>query len=207
MSSEYFTEKVEPTCILTTQQALTLYRYFARNRTGDTAGFETKERTPMLNVGRFKTLGLAGGFKRNKMDAIVFQCSRDILLKGIQVYGTDQGPGQLAINVRLIQEAHRANLATKNIILETDGKRKVYTIVFDETRCITKEIKYSIEIIVNGPTTFYGVDEEASVECDAVQITFSKSDKGTNPTDVERGQVPGMVFEVTSDYWSVKFIF
>ncbi|KAH3752539.1 BTB/POZ domain-containing protein 2-like [Dreissena polymorpha] len=199
MSSEYFTETVEPTGLLTTKQSLTLYRYFARNRTGDTAGFETKERTPMLNVGRFKNIGSGWGYKRNKMDAIVFQCSRDILLKGIQVYGTDQGPGQLAINVRLIQESHRANLATKNVILETDGKRKVYNIFFDEARHITKEIKYSIELIVNGPTTFYGVDGKTRVECDAVQFTFSKSDKGTNPTDVERGQVPGMVFQVSSE--------
>ncbi|XP_052234942.1 BTB/POZ domain-containing protein 6-like isoform X2 [Dreissena polymorpha] len=201
MSSEYFSERVEPTGLLSEDQTMQLYRFFARKKTGDAGGFETKERMPMFVARRFKhvTSGWSYSGQREKVDAITFMCSRDIILKGVQLYGTDQGQGQLSVNIRLVQEPYRANMLNLHKVLETDGKEQVYSVLFEHPKTIKKDKQYSFEITIEGQNTFYGVEGQPVVESETVQFTFSDSAKSTNTTNTYRGQIPGIIFDMNKD--------
>ncbi|XP_052798072.1 BTB/POZ domain-containing protein 2-like [Mya arenaria] len=198
MSSEFFSDVVEPSGILTDHESLKLYRYFARNKQGDCGGFDRRERKYLFSVKRFGKIDSGFSYKRKNVDAISFECSEDISLKGIFIYGTDQGPGDLGLNVRLVQEPYGANLTNKQAPLECDGKQKEYSFMFDEPQTIKKGKKYTVAVTIEGPTTFFGNEGVEEVMTERVKFTFSRSAKSTNTTCPEWGQIPGLIFELPS---------
>ncbi|WAR13505.1 BTBD2-like protein [Mya arenaria] len=197
-SLEYFSEVIEPSGLLAESEALRLYRYFARNKTGDTGEFSQTPRKCMYEICRFKSTASGWGYKRDNVDGITFESSENIQLRGIQLYGTDQGPGELKVTIRLVQQPYRAVLTTKQAIVECNGKQKLYSIFFEQPKEIRKGKRYSFDVIIRGPTTFYGVEGQREVEGDNVKFCFSNSDKSSNNTVIERGQIPGLIFELPS---------
>lgn len=200
MSAEYFSEHVEPTGLLTENQALKLFRYFIK-KTKDPdhcEDFSTKKRRFLFTVQRFGNIASGWGYKRDKCDAISFTCSEDIIIKGLQVYGSNQGPGNMQVTVHLKQEPYKAIEAIKHVLIETDGKQKIYNIYFDNPVNIMKTKKYTFTLVVKGPTTYYGTDGEAQSFRENVEFTFEKTEVSTNNTSPERGQIPGIIYELPS---------
>lgn len=200
MSAEYFSDHVEPTGLLTEQQALKLFRYFVKKTKNpdDCADFNIKKRRCLFTVQRFKDVVSGWGYKRDKCDAISFTCSEDIIIKGVQVYGSNQGPGNMEVSVHLKQEPYKAIVAIKHALVETDGKQKIYNIYFDNPVDIKKSKKYTFTLVVKGPTTYYGTGGEAESLRENIKFTFEKTELSTNNTSPERGQIPGIIYELLS---------
>ncbi|XP_045172289.2 BTB/POZ domain-containing protein 6-like [Mercenaria mercenaria] len=196
MDKEYFTNVVISTGLLTEPQELKLCRYFLNPRPENAGDFNTKKRKFVYTVQRFMELGSGWGYKRDKCDAVSFTCSNDIMVKGFQIYGSNQGPGNLEISVHLKQEPYRANVAIKHAIVETDGKQKIYNVYFDNLVAIKKNKKYTFTLVMKGPTTYYGTSGQQILIRDNVQFKFEKSDLSTNNTTPDRGQIPGIVYEL-----------
>lgn len=195
MDKDYLLERVESSGLLNDSQLKTLYTYFLRKKQGNCEGFICKKRKSLYTVKRFAEITSGWGYKRDKCDAISFKCSEDLLIRGFQIYGSCQGPGNIEIATRLVQEPYKANVAVKHALVETDGKQKVYTIFFDNPAPIKKEKLYTFLLIVKGPTTYYGTKGGDEVLKGFVTFQFFKSDSSTNNTSPERGQLPGIVFE------------
>ncbi|XP_060602060.1 BTB/POZ domain-containing protein 6-like [Ruditapes philippinarum] len=195
MSQEYFLSKVTPHGLLTEQEELKLCKYFLKkvDYNGD---FNANKRKFIYTVQRFTDLGSGWGYKRDKCDAITFSCSHDIKLRAFLIYGSNQGPGNLEIRMHLKQEPYRANVTVKGAIVETDGKQKIYKVFFDDEVILKKDKKYIMSLVVKGPTTYYGTAGQGECVIDNVKFTFEKSDLSTNNTTTERGQLPGLAFEL-----------
>lgn len=199
MNSEYVMENVDESGLLSVVQLKTLFQYFLRKRSGECAGFNSKRRKAVYVVQRFGEVDSGWGYKRDKCDAISFRCSQDILIKGFKIYGTCQGPGDLEIHLRLLQEPYGANVAIKHAIVETDGKQKDYSVYFDNPATLRGDNRlYTVSLIVKGPTTYYGVKGKKTVLKEGVTFTFIQSLLSTNNTNPERGQIPGIIFEALS---------
>ena len=196
LPQDYFLNNVSPLGLLSEQEELKLIKYFLNRNAAYTGDFNANKRKFIYTLQRFNDLGSGWGYKREKCDAISFTCSEDIMVKGFQIYGTNQGPGSLEINVHLKQEPYRANVAIKRAIVETDGKQKIYKVFFDDIAILRKERKYTLTLVVKGPTTYYGTSGQETLLMDNVQFKFEKSELSTNNTTPERGQIPGLVYEL-----------
>lgn len=196
MSSDYVTENVDKSGLLNVSQLKTLFRYFLKNRSGECTGFICKKRKSVYVVQRFGEVVSGWGYKRDKCDAVSFRCSQDILIKGFKLYGSSQGAAELEINLRLLQEPYRANVAIKRAIVETDGKQKAYSVYFDKPAALRVDRLYTVSLIVKGPTTYYGVKGQETVLKEGVMFTFCQTPLSTNNTNTERGQIPGIIFEL-----------
>lgn len=203
MSVDFFTDQVEPTGILSEKQCLVLYRYFQKrqqNKPCDIQEFSAKPRKSMPVVYRFEETASEWGNDGQKADAITFQCTEDIFIRSIQVYGTCFGPDKLHVSMRLVQEPYGAVVMTKSVTLETDGKQEVYDIRLEEPRKIKKGKDFTIIMKIKGMPTFYGVKGKKEIEMENVKFTFTDSEKrSTNKTNVLRGQLPGFTYELCPD--------
>lgn len=197
MNHEFVTETVDPSGLLTEQQTLTIYRYFARNKTGEMVGFSSRRRKMVLNAQRFRDLGSGKNYKKGKLDAVTFSSSMDILVKGIQIYGSCQGPGDLKATVHVKQEPYGAVVTVQRMNLATDGKQQIYSLFFDNPAPVKKDKLYTIILAINsGPPTFYGTKGQKEVFYDNLKITFQGTASSTNETNEEQGQIPGIIFEI-----------
>ena len=204
MDKDFFTEKVEPSELLQQTEILKLYRFFARNKQGDTGRFINRERRYLYTVKRFPNIESGFSYSRNKVDSISFTCSQDIMLKGFLVYGTDQGPSELEIKYHLVQEPYRGVLISKRINLNTDGAQKEYSVLFDEPRLLKQGKLYSLDMVINASTTFKGKNGMSEVTCETVVFTFSNSAKSSNTTCIDWGQIPGLVFGMPEAQESIE---
>lgn len=197
MTAEYFSEVVEPSGILTEAHTLKLLGYFVRRKSGkDTVceGFNDKPRRCWLVAERFTGVASGWQYKRDKPDAVTFESSREIMLKGFQIYGCCQGADNLKFRYTLRQEPYGGIVLDKTVSLQCDGIQKVYDVYFDEPKKILGEKKFTISVVITGPTTFFGDKGVEKLEMDSVTIKFSNSLSSINRTTISEGQIPGLIY-------------
>ncbi len=129
-------------------------------------------------------------------DCINLTVNKPIKLHGVQHFGSQ------AVKYTVSTEVKDA----------TDGSSLVkqsgfYASVKDETHsyygfdvqfgrpvCLVENKKYQLVSLIKGPSSWYGEEGQASVECQGVRFTFYSSAGSNNRTDETRGQFLVLLF-------------
>lgn len=199
MDQQYFSDYVEPRNLLTDNQVLQLYRYFVKKQPNVCPDFNTKKRKCQYTVQRFSDVVSGWGYKRDNRDAIAFTSSKDILMNGVQVYGSDQSSAELDVYIHVKQPPYGAVVAVQRFLIETDGKQKTYKLLFERPPELKKDIKYTIEAVIRGASTYYGSSGQEIYQTDKVTFKFEDTPRSTNNSCVKRGQIPAIVYELVDD--------
>lgn len=211
MTQKFFHDVVYPSGMLSVHDLLTLYRYFSAELLypgpeHECGRFKAQERKKFYIVSRFRGVASGWTYKRENADAISFECSSDIKLKGVQVYGACQGSGNLTADLTIIHKftprfgpPRNIEVDRKNVVIECDGIQKTYNIFFQSPLNISKDKTYTIVVVFSGASTYHGKDGMEELEVAGTKFTFSDSTFSTNNTTIAAGQIPGLIFENASN--------
>ena len=215
MTPQYFTNVVDSSGLLTAEDSLTLNRYFLRKSLDrgyntNSGGFKTLPRRMVYVVNRFRGVDSGWTYKRDNADAISFKSSTNVVLVGVQVYGTCQKSGRLIVKLELVEHVRQhlvsgSRYAVRSRVhsdIECDGIQKIYTVYFDRPMLILRGHSYHIVSLFTGPATFHGKNGMGEVEVDEFKFEFIDSDRSTNTTTVETGQIAGLEFENLRSHFS-----
>lgn len=148
--------------------------------------------------GRLVPVEKGGWYYRGSSNEIRLAVNKDIILHGVQHFGSEGGEYKVSIKIKEIRE----NASGSCIAAEQSGSyfskksdTDVYhgfDVMFDEAVCLESGKIYEITSDIKGPDSWYGLEGKPSVECGAVTFHFSRACSFV--TDVFRGQFPALIF-------------
>ncbi|CAH2103304.1 unnamed protein product [Euphydryas editha] len=156
-----------------------------------------------LTVNRFENHGGGWGYSGHSIEAIRFMCDNDIKLGGIGLYG---GRGEYSAKIRLYdigpdggdQEGDGEMIfETDDVFYECAPKDK-YPLMFENPLPIIAGRWYVVSATINGPSSDCGSSGQAMVINDEIGFHFKTSKKSNNGTDVNAGQIPSLLYNLTS---------
>ena len=127
------------------------------------------------------------------VDAIDFQTSGDILLKGYRLWGVNGGSTTFQVTIRLYEEGILIGERTGSYF--TRGSDRTFKVYFLQGISIRAGLSYTATAkIVTNKLTYSLQNGMSSKSCSKVTVTFKKSSKDSNSSSVSRGQIPALIF-------------
>lgn len=128
-----------------------------------------------------------------RVDAIDFQTSGDVLLKGYRLWGVYSGSTTFQVTIRLYQEGTLIGERTGSY--STRASDRTFKVYFLQGISIRAGLSYTATAkIVTNKLTYYLENGISSTSCSKVTVTFKKSSKDSNSSSVSRGQIPALIF-------------
>lgn len=216
MDITYFTQKVSLGNLLSHDETLSIFQYFhgeeqqlpnrfsrsERNRFPRTMKDNAEPvmlstRSPaMSRVNRFSTT--EGQWKQNcSPDAISFTVSHPIVLYGVEIYGVASGKETYNVKMFVYDDITREEIRKNEASVYTTNIKQTYEVYLTRPVRIPARRLFTVMVIIRGCPTVKGVDGEKVHIVDGVQFEFSDSSKSHNGTNVNVGQIPGLLFNKT----------
>ncbi|XP_069976524.1 E3 ubiquitin-protein ligase MYCBP2-like, partial [Penaeus vannamei] len=160
-------------------------------------------------VNRFDSHGGGWGYSGHSIEAIRFMCDTDVLIGGFGLFG---GRGEYMGKIKLFelgieggdQETDGELLAETEEMLYECGARQKYPMLFDEPVPVQANKWYVAWARVSGPSSDCGSSGQSMVTTeDQVIFYFKSSKKSNNGTDVNAGQIPQLLYRITSQEGAV----
>ena len=127
------------------------------------------------------------------VDAIDFQTSGDILLKGYRLWGVNGGSTTFQVTIRLYEEGILIGERTGSYF--TRGSDRTFKVYFLQGISIRAGLSYTATAkIVTNKLTYSLQNGMSSKSCSKVTVTFKKSSKDSNSSGVSIGQIPALIF-------------
>ena len=127
------------------------------------------------------------------VDAIDFQTSGDILLKGYRLWGVNGGSATFQVTIRLYEEGILIGERTGSYF--TRGSDRTFKVYFLQGISIRAGLSYTATAkIVTNKFTYSLQNGMSSKSCSKVTVTFKKSSKDSNSSNVFGGQIPALIF-------------
>lgn len=133
---------------------------------------------------------------RSGKDSIRFTVNKPIKIHGVQLFGAEGGEYTIEAEVKDITDGSsviKQSGSYSCIKHETDNYYG-FDVLFDNPVCLVEGRMYEIEVLINGPTSWYGAVGQTDVECEGVKFTFIRPKSSSNGTSVTGGQLPVFVF-------------
>ena len=128
-----------------------------------------------------------------KVDAIDFQTSGDVLLKGYRLWGVYSGSTTFQVTIRLYQEGILIGERTGSFF--TRASDKTFKVYFLQGISIRAGLSYTATAeIVTSKQTYYLENGMSSTSCSKVTVTFKNSSKNSNGSSISGGQIPALIF-------------
>lgn len=140
------------------------------------------------------------GFQRpnpDEKDFIRFSCSENIHLHGVTVYGSLDDNGDYDTRVELCSDDDKSVLDSHFTRLNTTKRQHMYEVMFSKPVALKAGKQYTVSLQMKGPPTKLGYG--GKVDCTTDGISFRFMNKSGCRTNVERGQIPGLLFTLTVD--------
>lgn len=147
-----------------------------------------------ITIWRFGGILSGKAYLRDNADAISIIPSHSGNLHGIYLFGSHQRQGSYKINMKILEDG-TVKKAIPNREFVSDGREKYYLIRIVPPMHFVADVVYTVEMVMKGPTSFYGKSGKEMVTEEDVTFTFIPNDNGLNGTNTTIGQFPGFVFE------------
>lgn len=133
-------------------------------------------------------------------DSLSFMCSHDALLNKIEIFGSDgRRDGHYRIELKIVEESNTQNAVYEEMYeLDTDGVRKTYPLTILQPINITKNMVYTIYMVMIGPTSYFGIYgnvEVKPVDAGNMVVLFIPNEIGCNGTNNFMGQFASITLE------------
>lgn len=126
---------------------------------------------------------------QSNINAIDFEVNKKIGLSGIFLYGNSNAPYTYDVELKIIS---KTNEDLVHILANVQGTEKMFRINFEDPCQIRPGEKYTIWVKLKGPVTLTGRYIGRVCHNDYI-FNFSESHYWPNGTNVQRGQIPGIV--------------
>lgn len=147
-----------------------------------------------VTLWRFGGILSGKAYLRDNPDAISIIPSHSGNLHGIYLFGSHQRQGSYKVNLKILEDG-AVKKAIPNKEFVSDGRQKYHLIRIDPPMHFDADGVYTVEMVMKGPTSFYGKSGKEMVTEEDVTFTFIPNDNGLNGTNTSIGQFPGFVFE------------
>ena len=144
------------------------------------------------------SLGSSWGYSSDpsgsdRVDAIDFQTSGDVVLSGYRLWGVSSGSASFQVTIRLYRGSNL--IAEKTGSYATSSSVKTFEVHFSQVISIRAGVTYTATArIVTSANSFYHRDGVASASCSGVTVTFNTSSKSSNGSSQSQGQIPVLIF-------------
>ena len=191
MDVDYFTNHVANQDILTQDEKEAIYKYLHSRTAPDMEWFIMRKRA-LTRAIRFEST--AGSWQVGKLaDSIQFQCSHDIILDGILVYGCYYVGCDYEVTVKVFDVSDKVLCETKTTI-STTINQDIYDIIFEKALPLRAQTWYTIGVFMLGPPTRRGVKGRDRIYIEKVHFLFKASNMNKTLSSLKEGQIPGIIF-------------
>lgn len=147
-----------------------------------------------ITIWRFGGILSGKAYLRDNADAISIIPSHTGYLHGIYLFGSHQRQGSYKVNLKILKDGI-VEKAIPNKEFVSNGRDKTHLIRIVPPMHFVADDVYTVEMVMKGPTSFYGRSGKEMVTEGDVTFTFIPNDNGLNGTNANIGQFPGFVFE------------
>ena len=202
MSQKEFLSVVPDSNILTMKEVVELMKHLNGILTSPLQ-FSAFPRTKPFTCHRFKTLhtpAKSWDYARGKSDRICFTVSKDILLFGVEHFGSEGS--SYTVSVDLIDTVSGLCVVKKSGSYISELKHHDtktfygFDVLFNSPVHLKQNNCYELVSLIKGDNSFYGQKGETNIKCHGMSVTFSDSEKtgDSNETKTDRGQFPALFF-------------
>lgn len=135
-------------------------------------------------------LHLANGFIINNVDAIEFDVNKPLSLHGLLLYGNFMNEYTYDVEIKIISAS--SNVLVHMLPKKIKGSSKMFQMHFAKSCKINPNEKYTVWVKMNGPKSYRGIYSKC-VDYKSYKFKFYKSVHSSNSTDVNIGQIPGLI--------------
>lgn len=200
MSPLEFADEVARSGLLSYEETTNVFLYFFSSHETELQ-FSKVPRTPRetltkktLRCSRFKSCCGSDWFcDTRKCDAIKFMVDKPLYVKGVAVYGASKMEGEYKTCVELLKQ--NKVLGERKMSFPSDTSSSLHDILFDRSVLIERNVVYTINLLLQGPSSQSGRDGFAVVETEGVKFTFIEH-ASPNGTSVTAGQIPEIIFHL-----------
>ena len=137
--------------------------------------------------------GSGWNYKRNRVDAIDFQTSGDVILSGYRLCGVDSGSTIFQVVIRLYRGSRL--IAEKTGSYSTSSSVQTFEAHFSQSIVIRAGVTYTATVQkTTSATSFHLNDGMASTSCSGLTVNFKDSSKDSNNSGQSHGQIPALIF-------------
>ncbi|KAL5008067.1 hypothetical protein ScPMuIL_013648 [Solemya velum] len=208
MNSDMFAQNVATNDILTTKEVSWIFR-FHHHAIGDIGQFSNKtgrpcfRRTGDIDIVRCIRLqqhpgSQWWGYSRGLPDGISFTVTRPVLFCGIVLYGCRTTKSQYEISINLTDSSD-TQLLSDDMRVETNPDVPTFDILFRKKIELEQNKQYNICVSIKGERSYFGELGRQSVTTEGVTFSFTNYTGSGNETNVEQGQIPGLLFQRCSE--------
>lgn len=216
MDVTYFTQKVSLGNLLSHDETLSIFQFFhgeeqqlpnrfsrternrlPRNITENVEPIMLSSRSPSHSrVRRFLTTD--GQWKQNgPPDSISFTVTSPIVLYGAEVYGVAKGKETYSLKIFVYDDITREEIRKNDASVFTNSIKETYEVYLTRPLRIPARRVFTLMILMKGSPTHKGIDGERIQIVDGVQFEFIDSNRSSNGTDCNVGQIAGLLFNKT----------
>ncbi|XP_071099513.1 BTB/POZ domain-containing protein 6-like [Haliotis cracherodii] len=164
----------------------------------DVKPFNTKQRKQGTahSITRFSTQRVGWGVSGSAQDAISFQSDRNLMLCGYSLYGPahETKPATYFVTTYFGSDVPQCKIQDRT---EYKVNSKVFDVVFEKPVAMTAEVWYTLAVLIQGSRAWRGENGKREILCaDGVSFTFRDSQHSENGTNVDKGQIPSLLYHV-----------
>ncbi len=163
------------------------------------------KQTPRIAIhrcSRFKKFVPAGtpykwwNYSNSRPDLLHFTVNKPITLHGVQHFGSEGGA--YTVSTEVVHTADGSSLVKQSgsYVSEKDETNTYYgfDVRFGRPICLVENKAYKLVSLIKGPSSWYGKEGQASVDCQGVRFSFRSSGGSSNVTCETIGQFPALLF-------------
>ena len=134
------------------------------------------------------------GYSYGRVDAIDFQTNGDVILQGYRLWGVKSGSITYQVTIRLYRGS--TLIAEKTGAYSTSSSIKTFAVHFSQEISVRAGRLYTATAkTTTRKDSFAHDDGMSSVSRSGVTVTFKKSSKDSNSSNVSYGQIPALIFQ------------
>ena len=200
MSPLEFADEVARSGLLSYEETTNVFLYFFSSHETK-LHFSKIPRSPRetlikktLRCSRFKSCCGNDWFcDTRKCDAIKFMIDKPIYIKGIAVYGASKMEGEYTTSIELLKQ--NKVVSERKMSFSSYTSSTLHDILFERPIFIEKNEVYTINLLLQGPSSLSGRDGFSVVETEGIKFTFIDH-TSPNGTSVTAGQIPEIIFHL-----------
>ncbi|XP_041347832.1 BTB/POZ domain-containing protein 2-like isoform X2 [Gigantopelta aegis] len=209
LDHKYFAKKVPPTNMLTDKEIIKIFTHCACPDE-NVSPFNANKRTGVIREDKIiiqRFAGLHGGFSclNNKDHGIMFSVNQDASLLGFQLYGpcertTANYDVRAFITDPTTDDVIEGSSVTTSVSVAAGTT--TYDVEFPRPLKVSKDKKCNLIVNIDGPDSHWGYPGRSTVQNGSFVCSFFKCQKSKHGnklnlcTDVNQGQIPGLMFLV-----------
>ena len=212
MTGEEFAVNVLDTNILTSDEIVTLFKYFTVTTSPNPVAFSNTPRGKMTHAAdcmtscRFPSCTPTSWHHQGELcDLLCFSVDKNITLHGLRLFGSKNNSYTVTLKVAYFDQGTtlvcKAGTYSSKLLHSKHFSYHGFEVMFDSVAVLKSNTRYHIEALISGPQSGRGCNGLGrivdTVKESVVTFTFSSVDRAdSNGTGVNGGQFPEILFSI-----------